>query len=263
MTSKQIMLILPVVCAALLCCCTAPAPVDRPVSPYAGRRVFAVAPMRNESGSLHADPLRTADRFAAEVARVRGLDTVPVNRVLATMQDLGLAGINTPQDAHRLRERLGVDGLVVGSITAYDPYDPPTLGLAVELYRGDRDAGGTGHHPDPRALSRAARLPGDPRDTADAPDFGPTSAIAGHYHAADPEVAALLDAYAVERGPDGTGEMTRRRFTASIDLYTEFVSYQLTARLMDAERLQLRSPQRRGPASTVEFRRHEAASPLP
>ena len=64
-------------------------------------------------------------------------------------------------------------------------------------------------------------------------------------------MGTLLDAYIVERGPDGTGEMTRRRFTASIDLFTEFVSYQLVARLMDAERLQLRSPsQSRHPAAS-------------
>ena len=132
------------------------------MSPYGGRRVVAVAPLRNESGSLHVDALRLTDQLAAEVARVRGLDTVPVNRVLATMRSLEMSGIDSPADAHRLRERLGVDGLVVGSITAYDPYDPPTLGLAVELYRGDRDPGGTGHGLDPRELSRAPRLPARP-----------------------------------------------------------------------------------------------------
>ena len=257
MTSEQIMLIRPGpmgLWALLLCVCLsgcyAPVPVDRPVSPYGGRRVFAVAPLRNESGSLHADALRTADRLTAEVARVRGIDTVSVNRVLGAMQRMGLSGIDTPDQAHALRQWLGVDGLLVGSITAYDPYDPPTLGLAVELYRSDRDAGGTGANPDPRELTRAARLPGDAPTAVLEPDLGPTSAIAGHYDASDPEVATLLDHYIVERGPDGTGEMTRRRYTASIDLYTEFVSHQLTARLMDAERLQLRSPNRRFDAAS-------------
>ncbi len=254
MTSKQIMLILPVLWGALLCGCALPEPVVRPVSPYSGRRVFAVAPLRNESGSQHADALRTADCLTAQVARVRGVDTVAVNRVLGAMRAMGLHGIDTPEQAHQLREWLGVDGLLVGSITAYDPYDPPTLGLAVEIYRGDRDHGGTPTNPDPRELSRAPRLPGDTAIADPGPDLGPTSAIAGHYDASDPEVAALLDAYVVERGPDGTSEMTRRRFTASIDLYTEFVSYQLTARLMDAERLQIRSPQNR---------RHQAATSSP
>ena len=256
MTSKQIMLILSALMVALPFGCTMPAPVDRAVSPYGGRRVVAVAPLRNESGSQQVDALRVTDQLTAEVARVRGLDTVPVNRVLATMRSLDMAGINSPADAHRLRERLGVDGLVVGSITAYDPYDPPTLGLAVELYRGERDPGGTGHALDPHALSRAPRLPGagDPAYPMGAADFGPTSAIAGFFDASDPEVGTLLDAYAVERGPDGTGEMTRRRYTASIDLFAEFVSFQLVARLMDAERLQLRSPSQS---------RHRAAASSP
>ncbi len=252
MTSKQIMLIALGLGAAALWGCAVPGPVDRAISPYGGRRVVAVVPLRNESGSVHVDALRAADCLSAEFQRVRGLDTVPVNRVLATMQSLGLNQIDTPQHAHALRERLGVDGLVVGSVTAYDPYDPPTLGLALELYRGGRDDGGTGSNPDPRALSRASRLPGGASGMPEL-DPGPTSAIAGHYDASDPEVGVLLDAYIVARGPDGSGAMTRRRFTASIDLYTEFVSYQLTTRLMDAERLHLRSPQNRrlGAASSL------------
>ena len=71
---------------------------------------------------------------------------------------------------------------------------------------------------------------------------GPASAVAGFYDAADPMVIDLLDAYANQRGPDGTSEMTRRRYRISIDLYSEFVSYQLTERLMRAEQLRLDRP---------------------
>ena len=246
MTSKQIMLILWSVLTVVQLGCAMPEPVSRPISPYAGRRVFAVAPLRNESGSAHVDVLRTADQVTAQLSRARGLDTVPVNRVLDAMRSLDLAEVATVNDAHALRERLGVDGLVVGSVTAYDPYDPPTLGLALELYLSDRDGGassGSDANPNPGELTRASRLPGN--DLPAVWDRGPVTAIAGHYDASDPDVALLLEAYAVERGPDGTSEMTRRRYRISIDLYTEFVSYQLTSRLIDAERLRLRSPYNR------------------
>ena len=245
MTSKQIVLLLTVMVGAaplwFAAGCTVPTPVVRPESPYAGRRVFAVAPFRNESGSAHADGVRVADRFAAELARVRGLDTLPVNRTLDTMAGLGLTDVSSVDDARRLLAALGADGLVVGSVTAYDPYDPPVLGLAVELYLGgadDRRPDG----PDPRALQRAGRLPDAEADRRRRADPGPASAIAGHYAASDPDTDALLTAYAVERGPDGTGEMTRRRYRGSIDLFTEFVGFQLTERLMDAERRRRRDP---------------------
>jgi hypothetical protein len=86
-------------------------------------------------------------------------------------------------------------------------------------------------------------LPSDgslPND--DLPAARPVTVIAGHYDAADPNVGDLLDTYANERGPDGTSTMTRRRYRISIDLYSEFVSYQLVERLMEAERLRLRRP---------------------
>ena len=229
---------------AALClgACATTVAVERPTSPYEGRRVFAVAPLANESGSAHANGVRTADCVAAQLSLARGLDVVSLNRVLSGMQALGLSGVHNTDDAHRLREYLQVDGLVVGLITAYDPYDPPTLGLVLELYLGQRDGGGGGVNPDPYELARAPRPAGGPAAASTVRDRGPVSAIAGHYLASDPDVATLLEAYAVERGPDGTSEMTRRRYRSSIDLYTEFVSYQLTARLLDAERLRLRSP---------------------
>ena len=186
------------------------------------------------------------------------------------MHALGIAQVTEPSHARQLQRALGVDGFVVGTITAYDPYFPPKLGLAVELYV-DGQLAAADPAVNPRELTRSptnpnAILPSAPGSQAAAGDgsasgnapgiggpwsrsgsasgaaAGPASAIAGFYDAADPVVIDLLDAYANRRGPDGTSEMTRRRYRISIDLYSEFVSYQLTERLMRAEQLRLGRP---------------------
>ncbi|MEM6460198.1 MAG: hypothetical protein AAF710_12490 [Planctomycetota bacterium] len=241
--------------------CDTPQRVETIETPYERRLVFAVAPLRNESGSRYADGTRVADKVTQRLALTRGLETLPVNRVLAAMEALGLQRIATKADAMRVRQTLGVDGLLVGSVTAYDPYTPPKLGLSLELYLDGRVAW-RGTDLDPRELSASptdtsARLPGA---TITDVRGQPATAIAGFYDAADPNVVDLLAAYVAERKPASDPELALRRHTLSIDLYTEFVSYQLTARLLDAERYRLRRPQpedlrpRNQPATTQQDR---------
>lgn len=252
MTSKQIMLIVSLVwlfvAAPTLVGCKSTERADTLLSPYPQRQVFAVVPLRNESGSSYADGVRMADKVAQQLALTRGLDVLPVNRVLGAMNALGYRNITDLGQAMALKETLGVDGLVVGSVTAYEPYEPMKLGLTLELY-ADPYAG-RGNSLDTRQLSRSATDP-----TATLPRGGsranqPASVIAAFYDAADPNTTDLLDAFAMERGPDGTSEMTRRRYRISMDLYSEFVSYQLAARLIDAERLRLKRPGRHNTANT-------------
>ena len=253
MTSKQIMRTLsPVVLAAgallSVAGCQQAERVEHTVAPYETRQVFAVAPFRNESGSVHADGARLADKLTQRLSLARGLDALPVNRVLAAMQALGMQRIANKGDAIRLRQTLGVDGLVVATVTAYEPYSPPKLGVNLELYLDDRlvwSGGGL----DTRELSAAAtdhhaRLPGGPSAASQ-----PVVALGAFYDAADPEVLDLLGAYVVDRGPAGDShQLAVRRHLISIDLYTEFVSHQLTSRLLDAERVRLRRPT---PGNTV------------
>lgn len=249
MTSKQIMLIMSSAVLAggvmlSLGGCEQPQRIAHTVAPYETRQVFAVAPLRNESGSAYADGARLADKLTQRLALTRGLDTLPVNRVLAAMEALGMDRIADKGDAIRLRQTLGVDGLVVGTVTAYEPYNPPKLGMNLELYLADRLVW-SGSELDTRELSAAATDRNSELPGGEAGRRQPVTALGAFYDAADPEVLDLLSAYAVERGPDGTGEMTLRRHLISIDLYSEFVSYQLTSRLLDAERVRLRQPNAR------------------
>jgi len=260
MTSKQIVLILLLVVLLgtpmSLVGCQKPQRFDTLKAPYPTRQVFAVAPFRNESGSAFADGAILADKVTQRLALTRGIDTLPVNRVLSAMDALGISRIADKGDAIRLRQTLGVDGLVVGTVTAYEPYTPPRLGLNLELYLDARLAW-QGSDLDTRQLSAAAT-----DDTAMLPGGAasrrqPVTALGGFYDAADPNVIDLLKAYVAERKPDATLELALRRHTLSIDLYSEFVSTQVVTQLLEAERLRLRRP---NPSNT---QRPDPAVPAP
>jgi hypothetical protein len=242
MTSEQVMLALLVLLLPLWGGCgvqrdARDTPVPRLVAPYAERQVWAVAPLRNESGSLHADGVRIADHLARQLERAEGIDVIPVNRVLAAMDAMRLGSVASPEDALQLRRTLGVDAIVIGTVSSYDPYDPPKLGLAVELYVDeDRDRR---ERVDLRGLTRApvdemTRLPSLPQGQ-------PVNAVSGLFDAADSPTRQWLERYATGRG---SGEARRdhwRNYRMSMDLYTEFVSYAVSWRLLNAEARRLRS----------------------
>jgi len=211
-------------------------------TPYVERQVWAVAPLRNESGSLQADGVRFADHPSRRPENPPRLDALPVTRVLSAMESAGLEAVRTPDEAERLRATLGADALVVGSLTAYEPYDPPKLGVAVELYAGPRAVHGT-DLVDVRKLSRAptdgAAKPAAPARRADQP----VSAVSGYYDAASPRVRGLLRWYAVNRGVEAGHELNWQLYRISMDRYSEFVSYVIAAKLLEAERWRLTPPE--------------------
>ncbi|MBL8964967.1 MAG: hypothetical protein JNK70_12975, partial [Phycisphaerae bacterium] len=112
---------------------TPPMVNESPYDPAAGDVLWAVVPLRNESGTSLADPLILSDKVVSAVAEARGLRCLPLNRTLATMRALELPAIRTPAEAQALARALGADGVLVGSITAYDPY-VPTIGLTIALH---------------------------------------------------------------------------------------------------------------------------------
>lgn len=198
-------------------------------APYAEPQTWAVAPLRNESGSRQVDPARVADHLTQQLERAERLHVVPVNRVLAAMESLEMQTVASPEDAAALRELLAVDGLVVGTVTAYEPFDPPKLGLAVELYTGPQIPE---PHVEIRRLTRAAS-DRDFEPPAVEPNK-PVSVTSGYYDAAAPEVRRRLKDYGVNRGGED-GREQWRRYRLSMDLYTEFVSYLVGEQLLEAE----------------------------
>ena len=167
-------------------------------APYGDRQVWAVVPLRNESGSLHADGLKAADQLAQRLETVMGLDTIPVNRVLAAMQSLEMSAVSDAKDVADLRDVLGVDALVVGTLTAYYPYDPPKLGITIELYFNPQRE--SAHATDLRDLVRAGTDDITPPDDQPTRSRRPVSVVSGFYDASDPGVHEKIVSYASRNG---------------------------------------------------------------
>ncbi len=138
--TRALLLLFTLLGAAPLGCASSKDPLGTPtalVAPYEtiqGDVLWAVAPPRNESGVGLLDPLTIADTLAATIQEVRGVSVVPVNRTIGAVRALGMYQVTSGADARRLALELGVDAVVVGSITAWNPYKPPRLGLSLALY---------------------------------------------------------------------------------------------------------------------------------
>jgi hypothetical protein len=235
-----------IVAAALISGCSLPTDdAVSLVSPYADRRVFAVAPLENESGSIHADGVMLADQLARQLENATHIDVLPVNRTLAAMEARGMSRLRGRGDAMRLLGTLGVDALLVGSIAHYDAYDPPKIGLAIELFVSPRFLGGR-EPVDIRQLAMADSGPQTqlPPETMDQP----VSSVSAFFDAASPQVRRAMRRYAHRRGPDGSDRWHRlirlespaerqavRAYRISMDLFSEFVSYEMSWRLLLAE----------------------------
>ncbi len=211
--------------------------------PYETRQLFAVAPLINESGSAYADGVRLADRLSEQLTVAGQIDTIPVNRVLLAMERLGLAAVTSKSQALQLRQALGVDGLLVGTVTGYDPYDPPKLGLNVELYLDPKHESARF---DIRKLSRAAS-DRDFRSEGYAATDQPVTTLSTFFDAAAPDIQDAMHRYAVHRGVDyAATSADTRLYRISADLYADFVANEVCRRLLLAESARLvRSDQAR------------------
>ena len=198
--------------------------------PREGRAIWAVAPAINLSGQREVDPLLQADLVYEQVQQVRGLTVVPVNRVAEVYAGLGIEQVQSAEQAALVCDLLGCDALLVTTVTAYDPYDPPKLGASLHLFRKP----GTYARPanvDPRELARAASPPAEqslPRDA----DF--VQAV-GMFDAANGSVREALLAYAKGRN-DPVGPMGAKEYLVSMDRYCGFVYQSLTGDLLRSMR---------------------------
>jgi hypothetical protein len=225
------------------CRTSSPPPLEPPQvlrAPYGteGNEVlWAVAPIRNESGTTTADAGVMSDKLVAAIAETRGVRCLPLNRTIEAMRALEMTAVRSPSDALALAKAMGADGIVVGSMTAYDPYQP-TLGLTVALYGR------------PGAMTPTTLEAGvNPRELTARPNE-PTGGAAGNFSQKPLSVASehldgknhqvLLDvqAYATGRS-DRASALGWKRYTASMDLYMEFASNFVVGRLIQNEWIRL------------------------
>ena len=253
MTSKQVMLIFVSLLSLTIAGCSfMPDPPTDPMSLdtgiYPRRQLWAVVPLRNESGTSDVNGARIADTLASQLELQQGIDVLPINRVLAAMENMQLPEVTNANEALTLRHVLKVDALVVGYISVYDPYDPPKIGLGIELYADD-ELPWFAQVNNLTGLQQSAVEKTNPVGQHisaydDSPQRQPITAVNGFFDASTPGIRRLLKKYARDHGQDERDRKTWRTYRLSKDLYTEFVANIVCQRLMTAEN------QRLNPTST-------------
>ncbi|MBW3540508.1 MAG: hypothetical protein KY476_09565 [Planctomycetes bacterium] len=103
------------------------------INPLPGVRTVAVAPFFNQSQEVAVDGRHVALIYASELQKVPGFEVVPVGVTEVALREHEL-DLVSPADAVTLARLLGVDAIVVGSVTHYEPYYPPRIGLAINWY---------------------------------------------------------------------------------------------------------------------------------
>lgn len=203
--------------------------------PSKRQEVWAIAPALNLSGQREVDPLLQADLAFQQLQQVKGVTVVPVNRVAEVYAGLRIEQVQSAEQAALVCDLLGCDALVVPTVTAYDPYNPPKFGASLQMFRKP-GAYARPQDIDPRELSRAA-TPGET-------DSLPTAAAglgagflqsAGVFDAANGSVRDAVLRYAAGRN-DPAGPLGAKEYLVSMDRYCGFVYHALTEDLLRSMR---------------------------
>jgi hypothetical protein len=152
MTAAYHLRLLALLSAALYSCSGCALWPDRVVepqyhNPFPQLHRVAVLPFYNQSAEPTVDGDSVAMAYYNELQLIPGFEVMPVGvarQMLAASIAASGSEPRTGSDFQRLAEQMGVDAVLVGSITEFSPYYPPRLGLAVDWY-----AANPGFHPIP------------------------------------------------------------------------------------------------------------------
>jgi hypothetical protein len=147
---------------------------------------------------------------------------------------LNIDRIASQEQAELVCEVLGADGLLIPTVTAYDPYDPPKVGASLQLF-GRPASRRVKKNVDPRELARRAS-PGD--DEALPASASPTQflQVVGMFDAANGSVRKAVMNYAKGRN-DPVGPYGADEYFVNMDRYSGFVYHVLIAEMMNHPRL--------------------------
>jgi hypothetical protein len=197
------------------------------------RQVWAVAPVVNLSGEHAVEPILQADLVYQQLQQVHGLTVIPVNRTVEVLASLRLKQVQSEQQAAILCDLMGCNAIVVPTITAYDPYNPPKLGASLQLFvrPGDLARPATSVV-DPRELARQAA----PAADAPLPAGEGIIQVVGMYDAENGSVREALFRYAQGRN-DPVGPLGAKEYLVSMDRYCGFVYHVLIADMLNSPKL--------------------------
>ena len=197
------------------------------------RQTWAVAPAVNLSGQRQVDPILQADLLYQQLQQVKGVVIIPVNRVAEVYAAMRIEQVQSEEQAAAVCELLGCDALLVPTVTAYDPYDPPKMGASLQLL--GRAPGTWRAAPvDVRKLTRQAG------ETPPQPLAMPAAAevvqSVGMFDAANGSTREAVARYAAGRF-DPVGPYGAKEYFVSMDRYCGFVYHELIVGLLNSPRL--------------------------
>lgn len=201
--------------------------LERPLFlPGTTRQVWAVAPAVNLSGQREVDAILQADLLYHQLQQVAGVSAIPVNRVVEVYSSLRIVQVQSEQQASMVCELLGCDALLVPTVTAYDPYDPPKVGASLTLFRKG-SVSAKPMHVDPRDLARQAA----PTPNESLPARPGFIQAVGMFDASVGSIRYELSRYAAGRN-DPAGPYRERQYMVEMDRFSGFAYYSLLEELL-------------------------------
>lgn len=171
-----------------------------------GINTVVIAPVMNLSTSPNVDMVEVTESLASELGHVKGLRVVPIGRVYQYLSSQEMATVGSAAEARGLAQVFGAQATIVAAITEYDPYEPPVMGVAVQMYTTGLVAAPVGSAEyDPVAASRS----GVPIAVTDEASL-PRDSVNRVFNGRDHEVEQLARLYAERQLADDSPYGWRR-----------------------------------------------------
>jgi hypothetical protein len=119
---------------------------DRMHNPFPQLKKVAILPFFNQSDDPTVDTELVTRKYYAALQSVLGFEVMPVGVTRRQWLQYVIANgePRSGKDFQQLAKQLGVEALVVGSVTDFDPYYPPRMAMTVNWF-----AANEGFHPIP------------------------------------------------------------------------------------------------------------------
>lgn len=119
---------------------------DRIHNPFPQMKRVAILPFFNQSAEPTINGDLVAEKYYAALQAIPGFEVLPVGVTRTQwIQHTHIHGEpRNGEDFQRFAKQLGVEALVVGSVTDFDAYYPPRMGMTVHWYTANE-----GFHPIP------------------------------------------------------------------------------------------------------------------
>lgn len=111
------------------------------INPFPQLETVAVLPFVNQSEEPTLSGERVALAYLNELQAIRGFEVLPLGVVKVKLAEFGRP-LSCGEDFQAFAQFIGVDAVLIGSITDYDAYYPPRMGMKVSWY-----AANPGFHP--------------------------------------------------------------------------------------------------------------------